>query len=243
MRSLVEALAKRLRALRLGVLFGRTRDFHLPDRVQVGGHWHTTKLSDEHGVEVAFRELLFADCYGLSAVPQTLRTVLDVGGNVGLFAIAARQRFPDATIHCYEPNPALAPYLRVQAAAATATVFMEAVGAVSGYVSLDFGTESVLTSTHADAAGPIICTGITEVLDRLAPNGGTVDLVKLDGEGVEWELLRDPAPWQRVHHLTMEYHLEEGRTTDAMVALVEGAGFRIRHLAPSERFGLLRAER
>lgn len=34
------------------------------------------------------------------------RTVIDVGANVGQFAVAAAKLFPDVTVHSFEPNPA-----------------------------------------------------------------------------------------------------------------------------------------
>ncbi len=240
---LLDAVEKRLSALKLGVLFGRTQGFTLPTRIRVGRQWYPTQFPNEHGVRVAFLEVLLADCYGLRALPRTLGTVLDIGANVGLFAIAARQRFPDATIHCYEPNPALAGPLRTHAEAAHAVVFMEAVGDTAGHVSLAFGSESVLTRTVGDAAGTIPCAAFADTLERLAPGGASVDLVKLDCEGAEWELLRDAAPWQRVQQLTMEYHLADGQTLAQMRAHVERAGFTVQVVMPADAFGLLVARR
>ena len=82
-----------------------------------------------------------------------------------------------------------------------------------------------------------------DTLERLAPGGAPVDLVKLDCEGAEWELLRDVAPWQRVQQLTMEYHLADGQTLAQMRALVERAGFTVQVVMPADTFGLLVARR
>jgi FkbM family methyltransferase len=34
-----------------------------------------------------------------------IRTVVDIGANIGQFAQAARRAFPEATLHCFEPLP------------------------------------------------------------------------------------------------------------------------------------------
>lgn len=38
-------------------------------------------------------------------------TILDIGANVGSFALWASMRWPGSTIHCYEPNPGTFEYL------------------------------------------------------------------------------------------------------------------------------------
>src|SRR2546426_10302567 len=42
----------------------------------------------------------------------TVSTILDVGANVGQFALAATTRFPNAVIHSFEPVPDVADRLR-----------------------------------------------------------------------------------------------------------------------------------
>src|SRR5262249_13191520 len=39
-------------------------------------------------------------------------TVLDIGANIGTFAVWASLRWPGSTIHCYEANPETFPYLK-----------------------------------------------------------------------------------------------------------------------------------
>ena len=43
--------------------------------------------------------------YRLDGVHFTKPHILDLGANYGAFAVWARDRWPDATIECYEPNP------------------------------------------------------------------------------------------------------------------------------------------
>lgn len=41
----------------------------------------------------------------LYSIDPSLNVIIDVGANMGQFCIAAKYRFPDATIHSYEPVP------------------------------------------------------------------------------------------------------------------------------------------
>ena len=64
------------------------------------------KLSfpDEVGVVNDFLSIFLDDDYRLDRVKWPVGTVLDIGANLGFFSIAARNAFPEATIHAYEPN-------------------------------------------------------------------------------------------------------------------------------------------
>jgi tRNA1(Val) A37 N6-methylase TrmN6 len=73
-----------------------------------------------------FHKILIEDCYRLGEIKRPVRTVLDIGANIGLFAIAARHRFPRSTIHCYEPNLALEEHLAAHCSAIDARYYMEA---------------------------------------------------------------------------------------------------------------------
>ena len=90
--------------MRLGVKFARATAFVPPRQIIVNGKTQNIRLPDESGVAATFIELLLDDCYGLYKLPRSIETILDIGANVGLFGLAARNVFPDATIHAYEPN-------------------------------------------------------------------------------------------------------------------------------------------
>jgi FkbM family methyltransferase len=233
-------LRQRYRALRLGVLMGRTSRFQLPRRIRLGGRWVEANFPDETGVRVAFLELLLSDCYGLCAAPRDVRTVLDVGANVGIFCLAARAAFPRALIHAYEPNRALEPYLSVQARHADSRVFYEAVTREGGTVSLDVQPDSVQSSTRATSDGTIPATAFRETVRRL---GGQVDFAKVDCEGAEWEFLDDVDAWRGVREVAMEYHVRPGKShADASDALAR-LGFVVESQQPAEGFGLIHATR
>lgn len=231
---------RRKRALRFGIVFFRTADFKLPNSILLNGKRTAVCIPDEPGVRWAFDEVLFGDCYGLEKLKSPIRTVLDVGANVGIFALAVRHYFPEAQIHCYEPNPLLERYLQVQATAAQAVYFMEATQAENGRVSLDVNPDSVHTRSRLDITGTIAATSFAAAVERL---GGSVDLVKLDCEGAEWDIWHDHAAWQSVRNLTVEYHLLGGQTHTDAANTVGELGFTVEEQHTAGSAGLLRAVR
>ena len=243
LRRLVRLFQRRREARRWGISFSRVRDFSLPERVTLGGKPVRIFLPEKGEVVTAFVALLLDDEYGLDAIRavegKPVRTILDIGGNVGLFSLAARRRFPSATIHVYEPNAALEPHLRVQAAGIGAVPFFEAVGAVDGEVSFfptaDSMTGSVVPGTAISETTPetapgavkVVQTALGRALDRLAADGGPVDLVKMDCEGAEWAMLEDRAALSRIGRLLLEYHPRPGRDAAMLPGLLAAGGLRI----------------
>lgn len=147
--------------------------------------------------------LLFFDCYKLSQVTKPVTTVLDIGANLGFFALAARKAFPAAKIHCYEPNHQLEPYLSRHCADAGAEYFLSAVGAREARITLETRGISLHSVSRIDAESETKQIAFAEAVARL----GEVDLLKLDCEGAEWDIFSDPRPWAHVRQVAMEYHL------------------------------------
>ena len=231
---------KRWRAARLGMYFLRSNSLQLPRTIVLNGAQREVDFPKEMGVRIAFAEVLLADCYRLEKLPRHIGTVLDIGANVGIFCLAARQAFPDATIHAYEPNPELNNFLRVQAKAADASCFMEAVARADGFVRLETNVESVDVCSRPDPAGNIPATAFARTLTRL---GGHADLVKMDCEGAEWEIWSDVDAWQQVGHISTEYHLSGAHTHEDAARTVARLGFKIREHTCTEHFGLIFASR
>jgi FkbM family methyltransferase len=225
---LVHLVQKRLRARGLGVWLGRTRTFKLPRSLILNGERQPIHIPDDRFTRLVFLEVLIADCYRLGDVPEPVRTVLDVGANVGLFCLAARNAYPDARIHAYEPNPDLEQYLRAQATVARCDYFMEAVGLDEGRVTLEFSDNAGLTRSRSATTGTTPRVGFRKAIDRI---GGNVDLAKVDCEGAEWEFLADREAWERVRNVTMEYHLldePERRSHDDIRRALSDLGFTVK---------------
>jgi FkbM family methyltransferase len=239
-------LMRRMKAAsHLGISFNRSSSFRIPEFIRVNGVQQAIRLPlDENGIRVAFIELLLDDCYGCRRLRKrggSIKTVLDIGGNVGLFGLAARGTFPNAIIHSYEPNAKLEPFLSTQASVGNFEYCLEAVGSESGTISLDLHTDSVQTRSVESANGNVIRTAFREAIRRM---GGEVDFLKMDCEGAEWDIFKDKESWRQVKHLAMEYHLfDEGQTELRVRASVEELGFEILNFRPVDNFGLLIATR
>ncbi|MBE9187185.1 FkbM family methyltransferase [Microcoleus sp. LEGE 07076] len=239
--KLVQVFQRKIRAKKLGIEFNRVANFNLPDNLLVQEKRHQVNVPSEKGMDGEFIEVLLDDCYGVEQLSESLMTILDIGANVGLFPIAARNRFPQAVIHAYEPNPNLESYLKHQSKIANFTYFMEAVGAEDGKVVLDIREVSGKTRSTVSASGDIPMVSFRRAIDRI---GGTVDLAKVDCEGAEWLLFEDRDTWQLVQNLSLEYHLWSGHTHAETRQVIEDLGFRIGKQTPIDKwYGSILASR
>jgi FkbM family methyltransferase len=178
------------------------------------------------------RCILFDDCYRLAASDKPVQMVLDIGANIGLFALAARRHFPSANIHCYEPNQVVMTHLRSHCATIGAHVHESAVGETEGRASLSNPGDSLHGVTKNDAAGSVRIESFASVVGAL----GSIDLLKLDCEGAEWGLFRCREPWHNIRAVTMEYHLwaKPDSTIDDVRRELSSVGFSNVELQPSE---------
>ena len=197
-RLMFAHLQRRRRAKRLGVNFSRRGSFRLPNRLLLGGNTIELDLLHERGTKADFLGIFLDDMYMIESL-EGMRSVLDIGANQGLFSIYARSLYPDATIHAYEPNPALEAPLGKNCEPLDIAVFMEGVSEADGSCNLQPMGDSNLTRTVSADKGGVPVVGIARALERL---GGQVDLLKLDCEGCEWEVFKDRGSLRRVRYLT-----------------------------------------
>ena len=215
------SLAYRAKWARLGVYY--VRSLHV-DSIQVAGKkFRLSFPPNEKAVQDhEFHQIVIEDCYRLSDIKRPVQTVLDIGANIGLFAIAARHHFPTSKIHCYEPNLALEMHLAEHCSAINARYHMEAVGSKAAKISLRLGNGS-LYSKAEQGHGTTTQIAFAEAVAKL----GVVDLLKLDCEGAEWDIFSDPVPWAKVRNLRMEYHLwaKPNSTNQSVETVLRDLGF------------------
>ncbi len=143
------------------------------------------------------------------------KTVLDIGGNIGVTPVYLAQRFPNATIHCFEPVPEnfalleknAAPYPnirphRVALGAADderGIFFSDNPSNFGGYSFYEAGSDS----------GRQVKVTVRSVESYFRDVGiPQPDLIKIDTEGSEFEILKSFAPdvLSRVTWITGELH-------------------------------------
>ena len=169
----------------MGFFFVRFRSYKMPQKVKVGGRTISLHYPPEFGATSDFLGCCVLNVYGLSQRLSDLKSILDIGANVGFFCIAARSRYPGATIHAYEPNPRTLPFLYSNVEQLGISIYPEAVGADSGHVSIIDNGDCNGARTVQNGDGAIAQVSLERAIQRL---GGTVDLLKLDCEGAEWEM-------------------------------------------------------
>jgi FkbM family methyltransferase len=187
-------------------------------RVSAGERQATLKLWSYIDMLVV-RELFLDGDY---RVPpgRPVRTVLDLGANVGISVRWFAARFPGARVIAVEPDPRLLPRLRANVAGLPdVSVHAAAVAPSPGeatFFSTPEGWSSSLSPAATARAVTVRCATVPQILEaeRLA----RVDLVKLDIEGGEWALL-DAGELRRatgcivgeLHHRRPEESLERAR--------------------------------
>lgn len=229
-------------AWRYGITYGRAKTFKMPKCLVLNEEQVCLSLPTENGVTVAFLDIFLHDVYGLSLLRnRAIKTVVDVGANVGLFSLAARSFFPKARIHAYEPNPRLTVFLKHQAEVGKYQIFPEAVGANPGMVRMEDHRDSVLGMVSNDFAGTIKKITFRSAIERLN-SAGEVDLLKMDCEGGEWEILQDADSMRRIRFLRAEYHLMGQYTHDDFIEKLTALGFRIEKQIKTPTDGIVWAE-
>lgn len=244
MLPLIKKINSHLRRLhnakRFGVKFFRRSSFSMPKQIRLPNGFVDLNCPNEIGARIDFVMCLLDDGYGLAGIQDPPATILDIGANIGFFAMAARSFFPSAIINCYEPNPRILPYLHKNALAAEAEVFSEAVGAAQGTVFLEERGDSNQARTAGATSGlPVPQVGLATVVERL---NGKIDLAKIDCEGAEWEMFEDYKPWKFIHHLRLEYHLIGGRRFTDVQTRLSSLGFEILQHHPSGGWGTVWAK-
>jgi len=154
-----------------------------------------------------FREIFMDDCYRLRTVKTEPSAVLDIGANVGFFAVYARALFPYAEILCIEPTPETIGFLIQNTAWLNVKITHLALG----------NGAPLYPSTHVNGDGSNQCQqtgrGATVPTETLAQLLGRVNpksvMVKMDCEGGEAYVLRnaaDLAQFPKLLHWAMEFH-------------------------------------
>jgi len=185
---------------------------------------------------VAFEEILCDREYDLplSAPPGT---IVDAGANVGASVLWFRARFPSAKIIALEPDPSTFRKLEVTLADVVDVHVVEAALAAATGTAHLFQAErtwaSRLVSAPTSSTVTVRALSLSDLMDEYGLE--SIDLLKLDIEGMEWEVLPDAVRMAR--DVVVEVHgADRVRRLDKLNAEMLGAtltwsGDRVAHLA------------
>lgn len=157
-------------------------------------------------------------------VQRPLR-ILDLGGNIGLFAIDALIHYPSAIIVSYEPDPTNLPVILdcIRLNPGSWTLVEAAATAADGTVT--FASGHYADSRVSDVGIDVPAVDILNCIARF-------DYVKMDIEGSEWAIFDDPrwaTAMSSVSAFALEWHLDEGSEIDCRdraIAAATNAGLR-----------------
>src|SRR5580692_1625267 len=157
----------------------------------------------------------------LSPAPAT---VLDIGANIGAFALRAHTQWPKATIRCYEPVQenyrALAKNI---SGCPKVRAYRFAVRSYGGPDKILLGDRGVTCGFYrlgrqTEATEKVMCVDAAKI--------PSAELVKIDTEGCEVEIvsrLADASGLSKTRALVVEYHRAEDRLR--LTTLLLEAGF------------------
>ena len=192
-------------------------------RIYLSGH--------EHDVITVFVIFVRED-YGRLASPGV---VVDIGANIGVFALLAARRGADKVI-AYEPNSAAHACLRRNVVENGLEDIVHprrlAVSAIAG----ERARFPVAPSPYNRIVGQgeqgddetVETTSLAGIVSDEAPGG--IDLLKLDCEGAEYDILFAPdVPLEKVHEIRMEYHCGRG---PELADFLTSRGFGVTRMQP-----------
>jgi FkbM family methyltransferase len=137
----------------------------------------------------------------------SVSTIVDVGANVGMSLIYWASHYPNAKLIAFEPHPVHVASLRqnLENNGIAHRVELHAAAACARAGTVQLTDEEHCSSVTTQSTGR---TRSIEAVDFFAAIGSaTIDLLKMDIEGGEYELLGDPRfAALRVPRLVLEWH-------------------------------------
>lgn len=167
-----------------------------------------------------------------------VKTVLDIGGHIGAFALYAAKKAPSARTICFEPDPVTYAYLETNVRTNRLTQIQTrcaAIGGETGQAVLHVlpgrsEANSLYAKLEGSHAVPVPVTTLRNVFD--SEKIDRCDLLKMNAEGVEYEILYGLPPQylSRIDVIVMNYHLfvkKPRATPDELRAYLESNGFTV----------------
>ena len=205
-------------------LWGNKTLYWLPDGSPVAhlNKTETDSLYNEIFVQQAYLR------HGIAI--QDSDCIVDVGANIGLFAVFASRLERNLRILCFEPNPAAyaclsanaeawgtavqcLPYGLARESKSAEASFFEALSGASGPYDLDVETKAMQPQT---LSGVIAAEGIKRI-----------DLLRISVEESELDVMQELSPddWSRIRQVVVRAHHREN--LESIAALLEGHDYEV----------------
>lgn len=169
----------------------------------------TLFLQGLHDEITLLHEIFIEECYRLDAVREAA-VIIDAGANIGLSPLYFAARYPRATVHAIEPDPRNFERLQKNIAGlARIKPHAIAFGAANGERELFVQADKIISSSLTSRGGTERPVRVTvRTLDDFARSEGirSVDILKFDVEGAEFDMLRDCRLLEHTHAVVGEVH-------------------------------------
>jgi FkbM family methyltransferase len=142
--------------------------------------------------------------------PPTVRTVVDIGSNIGVSALYFLSRNVDTFCYLAEPDPRNIARLRMNLAPYSARYALEDCAVSDSAGIVEFGIESTGRyggiGLDLDEAILVRCREINAFLDDVIADRGSIDVLKVDTEGLEERTIKaiDPDLLRRIRVIYFE---------------------------------------
>lgn len=197
------------------------------------------------GIMPIFKEIFMEDLYEIDFLKKRLPVnpvIVDVGANVGFFALFMASQFPGASVYAFEPLPGNYTHLQrhFQLNAGKKLIAQnKAVAGSKGTLTLHYNPEvnfTALASMHTtfDASNTrqveVESVGLPDIFTQF--NLQSIDLLKLDCEGAEYDILYQcpAALFPKISQIAMETHAgkKPDENMESLAAYLRKQGYQLK---------------
>ena len=206
---------------------------------------------NQPGTRFPVYEVFTDDSYRLPWFVEGLgpdAAALDIGAHVGSFSLRYASLHPRAAVAAYEAIPSTFAYLNANVRRndlqARVVAHNVALSATDGTLRLsDHGVASAHNGVArlGESGSTTVEVPCVSLARALADLGAPAELVKLDCEGAEYDIVltSDPALWQPVRRVVLEYHDMPGHSWEELRTFFGDVGMHeVRREPTTDRLGL-----
>lgn len=176
-----------------------------------------------------YREIFGREIYRFTAAGEQ-PLIIDCGSNIGMSVLYFKNLYPNATVIAFEPDENNFDLLRKNVELNKlryVDLHQSAVWINNGTISFDANeSEASRISEQKENSKEVKCERLADLLAQHA----TIDFLKIDIEGAEWEVIKDCAQALKpVKHMFLEYHGKtyETQKLNEILQIVRDNGFSV----------------